>query len=102
MVRGRVADQAGTASYSGLTASTWNVDVEEWIVGDAAAPGRIVVTSLPRSCGDEADSMADAAGGADVILFMRAVDEGWETLTPFQGVVPAENGGVPASWPAER
>jgi hypothetical protein len=98
VVRARIIDEAGTRPYEVLTSTTFTVEVDEWIKGSGES--EIVVASLPRSCGDTGDSMADAAGGEPVVLFLRSTPEGWETLTPFQGVVaPGPDGGVPEEWP---
>jgi hypothetical protein len=99
VARGRIVDQAATTSYLGMPATTWNVEIDEWFEG--AGADEIVVVSLPRSCGDTTDSMAEAEAEAeDLILFLREQDTGWEILTPWQGVIPARSdGGVPATWP---
>ncbi len=98
---GRVIDQAGTTSYYEMTAATWNVAVDEWISGGTGDTD-IVVTSLPRSCGDTDDAMADAAGGDPIVLFLRSSDDEWQTITPLQGIVaPGPDGGIPADWPAD-
>lgn len=96
---GRIVDKAGTTTYYEMTATTWSVAVDEWIRG-GTGDAEIVVTSLPRSCGDTGDSMADAAGGDPVVLFLRDGDDGWQAITPFQGIVaPGPDGGIPAEWP---
>lgn len=97
---GRIIDQAGTSSYLDIPVATWNVEVDSWLAG--GGDDEIVVTSLPRSCGDTRDVMAERQGDDPVILFLRDGSSGWETLTPFQGVVPADpDGGMPAVWPEE-
>lgn len=98
---GRITDQAGTTTYAEMTAATWNVAVDEWISG-GVGEAEIVVTSLPRSCGDTGDTMAATAGGDPVLLFLRDSDDGWQTITPFQGIVePGPDGGIPAEWPPD-
>ena len=98
---GRVVDQEGTVSYYGVPAATWNVAVDEWISG-GGANADIVVTSVPRGCGDTDDSMTHAAGGDPVVLFLHDSDDGWQTVTPRQGIVePGPGGGVPAGWPPD-
>lgn len=96
---GRIIDQEGTTSYYEVAAATWNVSIDEWIEGGSGETN-IVVTSVPRGCGDTDDTMAHHAGGDEVVLFLRSGDDGWETLTPFQGIVdPRAGGGIPATWP---
>ena len=64
------------------------------------ADADIVVTWLPRGCGDTDGSMAAAAGGDPVVPFLHDSDDGWQTLTPRQGIVePGPGGGIPADWP---
>ncbi|MCK2035599.1 hypothetical protein KZC51_05545 [Microbacterium sp. SSW1-49] len=97
---GRIIDQAGSTSYMDIPATTWNVEVDSWLAGSGDA--EIVVTSLPRSCGDTHDTMSEEQGGDAVVLFLRDASSGWETITPLQGVVPATSeGGIPAAWPDE-
>ncbi|WP_298741070.1 hypothetical protein [uncultured Microbacterium sp.] len=99
VVVGTVESQSGATTYYDLPATTWNVNVDTWIKGGAAS-NDIVVTSLPKSCGETGDNMADAVGTGRVVLFLRDGDDGWETLTPFQGIVPAgSDGDLPTEWP---
>lgn len=101
VIVGTVDSQAGSTAYQGLRATTWSVSVDRWIKGGDGS-GAIVVTSLPRSCGDTDDSMADAVGAGPVVLFLRDRESAWEILTPFQGVLPAErNGDLPGAWPTD-
>ena len=100
VVRGHIVDQAGTTSYMDIPVTTWNVEVEEWLTGEGEA--EIVVTSLPRSCGDTTDAMAEAQSDGDLILFLRERPSGWEIITPWQGMIPATpDGSIPESWPEE-
>ena len=97
---GHVIAEAEPASYLGMTANRWSVDVDSWISG--AGPAEITVTSLPRSCGDEVDSFEHYGHGQDVVLFLREDAKGWQALTPFQGIAPAgPDGGIPSEWPDE-
>ncbi|MHC9046441.1 hypothetical protein ACYX8G_17780 [Microbacterium saperdae] len=97
---GRIVDQAGTSNYLDIPATTWNVEVDSWLDGGGEGDGEIVVTSLPRSCGDTRDIMSERQGGEPVILFLRDASSGWEIITPLQGVVPAgPDGGIPTVWP---
>ena len=101
VVVGTVESQSGLTTYYDLPATTWNVNVDTWIKG-VAASNDIVVTSLPRSCGDTGANMADAVGTGQVVLFLRDGDDGWETLTPFQGVIAVgPDGEPPTEWPAD-
>jgi len=96
--RGHILDQAGTASYLDIPVTTWNVEIDEWLEG--GGDEEIVVTSLPRSCGDTTDSMAEAQDESDLIFFLRKRATGWEILTPWQGMIPATpDGGIPETWP---
>lgn len=98
---GRIVDQAGTTSYLDIPATTWNVEVDEWLEGDGDA--EIVVTSLPRSCGDTSDAMAEAQDEGELVFFLRERESGWEILTPWHGVTPATpDGGIPATWPEDQ
>lgn len=100
VARGHVVDRAGSTTYLDLPATTWNVEVDEWLKGSGDA--EIVVTSLPRSCGDTGDAMAEAQPEDDVILFLRERPSGWETITPWQGTIPAlPDGSIPTSWPED-
>ncbi|WP_217181690.1 hypothetical protein [Streptomyces sp. AC495_CC817] len=94
---GRIVDQAGSTTYMGMPATTWNVEVDEWLEG--SGDDEIVVTSLPRSCGDDGDSMASYQGTEPLVFFLRDDAEGWQLVTPWQGVVPAGPDGLPADWP---
>jgi len=38
-----------------------------------------------------------------VVLFLHDGDDGWETITPFHGWIPAGTGGeIPTAWPADQ
>lgn len=98
VVVGTVESQSGSTMSYDLPTTTWNVKVDSWIKGGAASSD-IAVTSLPRSCGDNDDSMAEAVGTGQVVLFLRDGDDGWETLTPFQGTIPVgPDGDPPTEW----
>ncbi|MGW8482183.1 hypothetical protein ACWGJP_03550 [Microbacterium sp. NPDC055903] len=100
VVLGTIVQQTGTTTYLGMTATTWMIQVDEWVDGNGDE--EIVVTSLPRRCGDRGDTMADRQGEEGMILFLRDDDETstWQAITPWQGVVPAGPGGsIPESWP---
>jgi hypothetical protein len=98
---GRIVDQAGTTSYMDIPATTWNVVVDEWLEGDGDP--EIVVTSLPRSCGDTTDAMAEAQKEDELVFFLRERASGWEIVTPWQGVTPAAPGGqIPQTWPEDQ
>lgn len=95
---GTIVGQAGTTSYENMPASTWNVAVEEWQKG--SGPDDLVVTSLPRSCGDTADSMTEYQGVSPLVFFLQETESGWTAVTPFQGVIPAASDGtIPETWP---
>lgn len=101
---GRVVEKAGTGKYEGVDAAIFTIAVEEWVkAGDglgAGQPEQLEVMSLPRTCDDTKDALADSVGGDALYLFLREVDGQWETLTPFQGQVPpGENGEIPSQWP---
>lgn len=101
VIIGEVGEQSGTTTYYEMPAAMWEVSVDAWVKGGGGSSA-IVVTSLPRSCGDTRDSMADAVDAGPVVLFLRDGDQGWETLTPFQGVVATGvDGAVPAEWPTD-
>ncbi|WAA66719.1 hypothetical protein [Microbacterium oxydans] len=101
VARGHIADQAGTTSYMDIPATTWNVEVDDWLEGDGDA--EIVVTSLPRSCGDTTDAMAEMQDEDELVFFLRKRATGWEIITPWQGVTPATpDGGIPETWPEEQ
>lgn len=94
---GRIVEQAGSTRYLDIPATTWTVDVDSWLLGDGDA--EIEVTSLPRSCGDTGDVMAERQGET-VVLFLRDDPAGWQTVTPLQGVVsPGPDDGMPNTWP---
>lgn len=104
VVLGRVVEKAGTGKYDGVDAAIFTIAVEEWVkAGDglgADQPEQLEVMSLPRTCEESRDALADAVGGDALYLFLREVDGLWETLTPFQGQVPpSENGEIPSQWP---
>lgn len=95
---GRIVDQAGNTTYEGITTNTWNVEVDEWLKGDGE--GEIIVTSLPRTCGDDRDTMSRFQSVEELVLFLRDDESGWQTITPFQGAVPASpDGEIPEAWP---
>lgn len=97
---GRVTGDVEPTSYMGMTANRWSIDVESWL--DGTGPADITVTSLPRSCGDEEDSFERYDDGQDIVLFLRDDAEGWQALTPFQGIAPVgPDGGIPTEWPDE-
>lgn len=82
----------------GMTATTWNVEADTWLKGDGDS--KLVVTSLPRSCGDTDDTMARLQDAGSLVFFLRDEPSGWEIVTPWHGVVPATpDGGIPAAWP---
>ncbi|GAT74295.1 hypothetical protein MHM582_2800 [Microbacterium sp. HM58-2] len=100
VVVGRISGQAGTTTYMGMTATTWNVEADTWLEGKGEH--ELVVTSLPRSCDDPGDTMSRLQGTEPLVLFLRDASSGWEIVTPWQGVVPATpDGGIPPEWPAD-
>ena len=101
VARGRIVGREGTTSYLEMPAATWTADIDEWMKG--AGDPEIVVTSLPRGCGDGGDSLAEAMDAGDqVILFLRDQPSGWEAITPWQGAIaPATDGGIPDAWPED-
>ena len=102
VIVGTVESSAGSTTYLDLPATKWHVSVDRWIKGGDGSR-TVVVTSLPRSCGDTHDSVADAVDAGPVVLFLRDGKSGWETLTPFQGLIPAErDGNLPSEWPADK
>lgn len=95
---GRIVGETAPTTYMGMAANRWSIAVESWVSGSGA--DEITVTSLPRSCGDDEDSFERYDDGQDVVLFLRDDAEGWQVLTPFQGIVPVgPDGGIPAEWP---
>lgn len=71
------------------------------LAGDGDA--EIVVASLPRSCGDTTDAMAEMQDEDELVFFLREGESGWEIITPWQGVTPAKrDGGVPEAWPEDQ
>ncbi|WP_435749129.1 hypothetical protein [Microbacterium sp. PMB16] len=101
VARGRIVGREGTTSYLDLPATTWKAEIDEWVKGTGKT--EIVVTSLPRSCGESGDSLADAMdAGDEVILFLRERSSGWEAITPWQGTIAATpDGGIPDAWPED-
>jgi len=104
IIVGDVIEQADTTTYLDLPATTWNVRVDTWLDGDDGDEieegEEIVVTSLPHSCGVTGDTLAAYADVDSLLFFLREGDEGWEILTPYQGVLPTEPGStIPAEWP---
>ncbi|MFT4258375.1 hypothetical protein [Microbacterium sp.] len=98
---GRLGDEVDPTTYMGMRASRWNVEVDEWQKG--AGGSEIVVTSLPRSCGDETESFDEFRDADAVVLFLRDDADGWHVITPHQGLVlPGPDGGIPSEWPAEQ
>lgn len=106
VVLGRVVERAGTGDFEGVDASIFTIAVDEWVESGtgpgAEQPEQIEVMSLPRTCGESGDALADAVGGDALYLFLREVDGQWETLTPFQGQIqPDGNGEIPSQWPGD-
>jgi len=98
VVIGSVVDQAGRTSYDDMPATMWTVAVEDWQKG--SGPDELIVTSLPRSCGDTVDSMAEYQDTSPLVFFLQETESGWTAVTPFQGVVPAASDGtIPETWP---
>ncbi|PFG44711.1 hypothetical protein ATJ88_3447 [Isoptericola jiangsuensis] len=101
VAHGRVTGQTGTTYLFGETAHVWEVAVDAWLQGSGART--IEVVSAPRTCengspypdGDPLD------GTDDVILLLTADGARWQTLTGFQGVIPAPPAGeLPSEWPS--
>ncbi len=102
VVLGTVRGQHASTTYLQLAATKWNVRVDDWIKGDAGSR-TIIVTSVPEGCGRTGDNMAPAADAGQVVLFLHDGDDGWETITPFHGWIPAGTGGeIPTAWPADQ
>ena len=103
VVLGTVTGEPERTTYSGIPAGTWHVHVTEWTDGvtpEGGGADEIEVLSVPRSCGDATDTLAAVADDGDVYLFLRAVDDHWETLTGYQGMVrPAADGALREHWP---
>ncbi|MEJ1922283.1 hypothetical protein [Microbacterium sp. KHB019] len=97
VVLGSITGQSGSTSYEGMTANVWTVEVDQWLKGEG--DDTVDVVSLPRSCGDADDSMKAFSPEDQVVVFLRSTDDGWEGITPWQQVLPAEDGGYPAVWP---
>jgi len=103
VVIGAVRERVGTTEVFGATASVWSVQVDRWEKGDGEE--RIRVISPPSQCGPEGDPhlgggdpfSAASEAGPSVIFLVE--DAGWRALTPLQGIVPADDGGIPAEWP---
>jgi hypothetical protein len=98
---GTVVDQAGTTELYGYVVHVWVVEVDEWLQGTGDTT--IEVVSTPRTCetgspypdGDPLD------GAGDVLLLLTADGDRWQSLTGFQGVVPAPaDGRMPTAWPS--
>ncbi|WP_194421460.1 hypothetical protein [Microbacterium abyssi] len=94
---GSVTGQSGSTQYEGMAANIWTVEVVEWLKGGGG--DSIDVVSLPRSCGDSSDSMAQFELDDSVVLFLRSTGNGWEGITPWQQVTAAEDGTFPEAWP---
>ena len=97
VVLGSIAGQDGTTQYEGMTANIWTVEIEDWLKGSGSET--IDVVSLPRSCGDTEDGMAEFSDQDEVVLFLRSTDSGWEGITPWQQAMLSEDGGYPEAWP---
>lgn len=102
VVIGRVVGEAGTTRLYDQDMNVWRVAVDSWVRGDGAS--EIDVASSPRTCEEgspypDGDPL-DAAG--DVMIFVRDVDGAFQTITGYQGVIPATTDGeLPAEWPAD-
>ncbi len=102
VVLGTVRGQHASTTYLQLAATKWNVRVDDWIKGESASR-TIMVTSVPKGCGQTGDNMADAVNAGQVVLFLHDGDDGWETITPFQGWIPAATSGqIPTVWPTNQ
>lgn len=100
IVRGAVTGRASSMSLYGQEVTVWQVEVAEWQKGEGDP--QIDVVSVPATCESGApypDGDPMAADG-DVLLLLRADGPRWQTLTPYQGVLPATpNGALPTEWP---
>src|SRR5688572_13091022 len=89
VVLGTAGERAGSTNLYGQEVNVWSVDVSEWVQGDG--DGSIEVVSVPRTCesgapypdGDPLD------GAGELLLFLRADGGRWQTITPYQGALPA-------------
>ena len=101
VVLGTVAGSEGSTELYGQEVAVWTIEVSEWVQG-GAGDRSIDVVSVPRTCerGAPYPDGDPLAGASELLLFLRADGERWQTITPTQGVLPAPvDGEVPAVWP---
>lgn len=99
LVTGHVVQRSSPIRQYGVDVNVWTVEVDSWVIG--SGDDEIHVASSPRTCesgspypdGDPLDT------DEDVMIFIQELDGRMQTLTGFQGVIPAPiDGNIPDAW----
>ncbi len=81
----------GTGPYLGVEANAYRARVIESLKGPHRADDDIRVISSADPCGGALYADGDPMLGGDTLrLFLHRDDDGWNTLTPFDGVYVVE------------
>lgn len=93
VVRGTLEPTGATRDVFGVAMPVYLVEVEETYQGDA--PERLEITAAPLTCMGEGvseypDGVDPLATDDDLLLLLSDAEGGWRTMTPFDGVLPAD------------
>lgn len=93
VVRGTPEPTGGTRNVFGVAMPVYAIDVAEVYRGEA--PERLEITAAPLTCMGEGvseypDGVDPLATDDEVLLFLSDTEGSWRTMTPYDGVLPAD------------